>query len=170
MLKTLFILGLGMVATAAGLGSALLRNPVYAVLSLVVTMIAWSGIYFSLGSEYLGIIQIIVYAGAVLVLFLFVVMLIGLQKEDIPPLPKGLALYLPIALVTLGLSAIALNLQSIPQLLSTQVEDTPYLYNSLESLSKPLFLQYLLPFEILSVLILIGILGATLLTQKTPTS
>ncbi|MGQ9863066.1 MAG: NADH-quinone oxidoreductase subunit J [Bacteroidia bacterium] len=165
MFSLLLILALGMVASAAALASALLRNPVYAVLSLVVTMVAWSGIYFSLGSEYIGIIQVIVYAGAVLVLFLFVVMLIGLQKEDIPPLPKGSALYAPVLLVTLGLGAITLNLRHVSQLLSLE-NTTPYLYNSLEALSKPLFLQYLLPFEILSVLILIGLLGATLLTTS----
>jgi len=158
------------------LGAALagaLRDPVYAVLSLVLTMLGIAGVYFLLGAEYIGIIQVIVYAGAILVTFLFVVMLISLTKSDIPPLPRGLALWGPLGL-SLGWAALLLyGLQDVRELpLRSQVlaqEDVPqFLYGPIKPIGKALFTAYVLPFELLSFTLLVGIVGAILLVQKKP--
>ena len=165
--------GLGVLVLTGAALAAGLRDPVYAVLSLVLTMIGVAGVYFLLGAEYLGIIQVIVYAGAILVTFLFVVMLISLTRSDIPPLPRGVALWGPlgISLLWTGLLLYALlELRSLP--VRSQVlaqEDIPaFLYGTIKPMGKALFTAYVLPFELLSFTLLVGIVGAILLVQKKP--
>ncbi len=165
--------GLGMLILLGAALAGALRDPVYAVLSLVLTMLGIAGVYFLLGAEYIGIIQVIVYAGAILVTFLFVVMLISLTKSDIPPLPRGLALWGPLGL-SLGWAALLLyGLQDVRELpLRSQVlaqEDVPqFLYGPIKPIGKALFTAYVLPFELLSFTLLVGIVGAILLVQKKP--
>jgi len=168
------ILALGGLGILVLIGAALagaLRDPVYAVLSLVLTMIGVAGVYFLLGAEYMGIIQVIVYAGAILVTFLFVVMLISLTKSDISPLPRGLALWGPLG-ICLGWTIFLLyGLQGVKDLpLRTQIlhqEDAPhFLYGTIKPIGKALFTAYVLPFELLSFTLLVGIVGAILLVQK----
>jgi NADH:ubiquinone oxidoreductase subunit 6 (chain J) len=105
--------GLGVLVLVGAALAAGLRDPVYAVLSLVLTMLGVAGVYFLLGAEYLGIIQVIVYAGAILVTFLFVVMLISLTKSDIPPLPRGGALWVPLGISLLWTGLLLYALQEV---------------------------------------------------------
>jgi NADH-quinone oxidoreductase subunit J len=170
------LLALGLVGALTILGAALaigLRDPIYAVLSLVLTMLGVAGVYFLLGAEYIGIIQIIVYAGAIMVTFLFVVMLISLSPGDVTPLPRGIVLWGPLGLALGWLSVMLYGLRSVVQLpLRTQVlQEEPaqtYLYGTAKSIGKALFTAYVLPFEELSFTLLVGIVGALLLVQKRP--
>lgn len=172
---TLIVLGvLGGIAFAGGAMAITLRNPIYAVLSLVVGMLGIAGVYFLLGAEYLGAIQVIVYAGAILVTFLFVVMLVSLAPEDIPPLPRGIPLYLTLLVAGGWMGVLAYALRSVIDLPTpTQAQNTdpdlPYLYGTLPPVSKTLFTAYAFPFELLSVTLLVGLIGASLLVQKRPT-
>ncbi len=165
--------GLGILVLSGAALAGALRDPVYAVLSLVLTMLGVAGVYFLLGAEYIGIIQVIVYAGAILVTFLFVVMLISLTRSDIAPLPRGIALWGPLAL-SLGWAAFLLyGLRDVRELpLRSQVlaqEDVPhFLYGTIKPIGKALFTAYVLPFELLSFTLLVGIVGAILLVQKKP--
>ncbi len=151
-----------------------LRNPIYAVLSLVVGMLGIAGVYFLLGAEYLGAIQVIVYAGAILVTFLFVVMLVSLAPEDIPPIPRGMPLYITLLVAGGWMGVLAYALRSVvdlptPAQAQNTDSDLPYLYGTLPPVSKTLFTAYAFPFELLSVTLLIGLIGASLLVQKRPT-
>lgn len=166
--------GFGLLALAGGGLVVSLRDPVYAVLSLILTMLSLAGVYFLLEAQYVGIIQIIVYAGAILVTFLFVVMLISLSRADITPLPRGLGLYGPL-LVSLGwFGLLAYGLRSVltvpsrPEVLTGTGEAAGYLYGTVAPVGKALFTAYFLPFELLSFTLLVGIVGAMLLVQKKP--
>ncbi|MCS6895259.1 MAG: NADH-quinone oxidoreductase subunit J [Bacteroidia bacterium] len=167
------LIALGIFGIAALVGGALavvLRDPIYAVLSLVKTMIGLAAVYFILGAEYIGAIQVIVYAGAILVTFLFVVMLVNLSPQDIPPLPRGLNLYGPIALSVMWMLTLSLALRSILDLPNPEeVHHMPtdqYLFGTLPPIGKALFTAYAFPFELLSITLIVGLIGASLLVQK----
>ncbi|MCS7163179.1 MAG: NADH-quinone oxidoreductase subunit J [Bacteroidia bacterium] len=167
-------IGLGGMLALAGAALAIaLRDPIYAVLALVKSMLGLALVYFGLGADYFGAIQIIVYAGAILVLFLFVVMLVNLTPSDIPPLPRGLPLYGAIFLALLWMGLLSWGLRAFGRALPPRAAEAvgvPYLYQNLKAIGKVLLTAYALPFEVLSLTLLVGLIGATLLTQKRPKS
>ncbi|MEN3040869.1 MAG: NADH-quinone oxidoreductase subunit J [Bacteroidia bacterium] len=168
---TLVALGVfGAIALLGGALAVILRDPVYAVLSLVKTMIGLAAVYFILGAEYIGAIQVIVYAGAILVTFLFVVMLVNLSPQDIPPLPRGLSLYGSVFLSVAWMFILSLALRSVLELPDpAEVSSMPtneYLFGTLPPIGKALFTAYAFPFELLSITLIVGIVGASLLVQK----
>ncbi|MCS7296757.1 MAG: NADH-quinone oxidoreductase subunit J [Bacteroidia bacterium] len=168
---TLVALGIfALVALVGGSLAVMLRDPIYAVLSLVKAMLGLAGIYFILGAEYIGAIQIIVYAGAVLVTFLFVVMLVNLMPADIPPLPRGLNLYGAIALAAAWMLVLTQALTAILDLPDPAeargASPDQYLFGTLPSIGKVLFTAYAFPFELLSITLIVGLIGASVLVQK----
>ncbi len=171
----LTLLGLavgGLLALVGGALAVTLRDPIYALLGLIQAMIGLAAVYFTLGAEYIGAVQIIVYAGAILVTFLFVVMLINLTAAEVSPLPRGLPLLGALLLsggwmVTLSLLLRSiLDLPSSHQVVEPEAGEVPYLYGTLPPVGKALFTAYAFPFELLSVMLLVGLVGAALLAKK----
>jgi NADH-quinone oxidoreductase subunit J len=159
------ILAVAAVASAAGL--LLSRNTVYAALYLVLNFACVAVFYLILGAPLIALAQVTVYAGAIMVLFLFVIMLLGAEK-----LPKGIVmpwqrpLALVLAAVMLGEAGFLLfkRLQ-----LSVHIANPEASLNTTEavqSLGMALFQQYLLPFEVTSVLLLAAMVGVIVLTKK----
>jgi NADH-quinone oxidoreductase subunit J len=160
-----FLLALTAIATAVGL--LVSRSAVYAALYLVLNFACVAVFYLLLGAPFISLAQVTVYAGAIMVLFLFVTMLLGAEK-----LPRGdvLPWQRPLAI---GLAAILLleaGYLLIRRLGSTAVFADPgwelNTTESLRALSQMLFSQYLLPFEITSVLLLVAMVGAIVLTKE----
>ena len=142
------------------------KSPVYSILSLIVTFFAISGHYILLNAQFLAIVNIIVYAGAIMVLFLFVVMLMNLNSDSEPPQKNKYLLYggtiagsglLLVLVAALKQSSTAGN-----QLVQMKYGDVGLINN----LGKALFTQYVFPFEITSVLFLSAIIGAVILSKK----
>ena len=147
---------------AGAINLLLQSHPINSALSLIVVMSSLAVLYLLLGAEFLAAAQIIVYAGAIMVLFIFVVMLLNAGREDrtmgsraarIVGLPAVVALLAVLA--SLILRAQGLGAAAISQGLTTT-----------EDLSRVLFHELLLPFEVTSVLILIAILGAVALARQ----
>jgi NADH-quinone oxidoreductase subunit J len=147
---------------AGAINLLLQSHPINSALSLIVVMTSLAVLYLLLGAEFLAAAQVIVYAGAIMVLFIFVVMLLNAGREDrtvgsraarAVGLPAVAALLAVLA--TLILRAQGLGTAAISQGLTTT-----------EELSRVLFHELLLPFEVTSVLILIAILGAVALARK----
>lgn len=140
------------------------RNPVYSVLLLIGSFVALAGLYVQLDSPFLAVIQLIVYAGAIMVLFLFVIMLLNAGAEASP----GRSWMAPLV----GLPALAAFLALIAYLIQRSLPDTPHVRFGEFQLGGPraigevLFTKYVLPFEATSVLILIAIIGAVVLAKK----
>jgi NADH-quinone oxidoreductase subunit J len=156
-----FFLLFAAVAIGSGLMVIMARNPIHSALSLIVSLVQVAAIFVLLGSPFLAAIQIFVYVGAVMVLFLFVIMMLDVRKEARTRfLEKGIAPAL-VVLVLLGGEMIALLLgsQRFPVLSAGAA-------GSLEELSKTLFTDYLLPFEVASVILLVALVGAILLARK----
>jgi len=144
------------------------RNPVTSAMFLVLTIISMAGLFVLLHAFFLAAVQIIVYAGAVMVLFLFVIMLLDLKEEQRRKIKFfGLAgglvsvgAILTIFIKSLGFGAF--------QYFPNPVKDTavPKLEGETYALGKLLFTQYTLPFEIVSVLLLVAMIGVILLSKK----
>ena len=140
------------------------RNPLYAILSLIVTFFSIAAMYVLLNAQFLGIVQVIVYAGAIMVLLLFTLMLMNLDKEDETSKP----LFAKLAAV---FSAGILGLVLIAALRKAQPENIEYVnsgvdYQSIKVLGKVLLNEYQVPFEFASVLLLVSMIGAVLISKK----
>jgi NADH-quinone oxidoreductase subunit J len=151
-------------ALLAGVLVIVKKNPVICALFLVLAMLCLAVIYLLLGAEFIAAIHIIVYAGAIMVLFLFVIMLLNLDKEPRATV-KGRFYKISAALlavILLGLVAGAVGLHSLPErgtAVASNVGNT-------QAIARLLFGRYLLPFEITSVILLVAIIGAVVLVKK----
>ncbi|MGA2686082.1 MAG: NADH-quinone oxidoreductase subunit J [Verrucomicrobiota bacterium] len=138
------------------------RNPVTSAMFLVLTIISMAGLFVLLHAFFLAAVQIIVYAGAVIVLFLFVIMLLDLKEEQ----RRKIKLFGAVAgLVSVGV----IMTISLKALRATQLGanlPTPQIEGSTDALGKLLFTQYVLPFEVVSILLLVAMVGVILLSKK----
>src|ERR1041384_2312313 len=160
--------GLFYFLSALAISSAIMvvisRNPVHSVLWLIVTFFAISGHYILLNAQFLGIVNLIVYAGAIMVLFLFVIMLMNLNAETEPQKNK----WLKLAGVVAGG---CLLLVLIAALKNAEVKGMAGQLNTgniglKENLGQALFTDYVVPFEISSVLFLSAMVGAVVIGKK----
>ncbi len=140
------------------------KNPIYSVLYLIVTFFAISGHYILLNAQFLAIVNIIVYAGAIMVLFLFVIMLMNLNKDIEPRKNKWLKLAGTIAGGSLLLVLTAVLRDTELKIKTTQLVQGDI--GLIDNLGKVLFKEYVLPFEISSILFLSAIIGAVVLGKK----
>ncbi|MFN2504581.1 MAG: NADH-quinone oxidoreductase subunit J [Acidimicrobiales bacterium] len=160
-------------ATLAGaLGVVLSKNPVHAALMLVMTLFAVAVLFVAQEAHFLAAVQIIVYAGAIVVLFLFVIMLLGVDRsEDLRREP--LAGQRPVAFVTATVVLLEVLLLARTEWVTGAPSSTGQASgpgSNIEKLANVLFTRYLLAFEVTSVLLVIAVVGAVVLARRTPTS
>ncbi len=153
---------LSAIAVSCALGVILSRNPVNSVLFLILTFFAISGHYVLMNAQFLAIVNIIVYAGAIMVLFLFVIMLMNLNADVEPQ--KGQLVQL--AGVISGGILFLVVLASIKTAKAEIIEKTSTDIGLISNLGKVLFKEYVLPFEISSVLFLSAMIGAIVIGKK----
>ncbi len=151
------------IAVACAINLVVQKHPITSALSLVGVMGALAVIYLLLGAEFIAAAQMIVYAGAIMVLFVFVIMLLNAGEEKKPARPSWFAklLGIPLTIAVLGLLSFFVQHGS-PQSSVTFGEYT----GTAKDVGRALFTTYLLPFEITSELILVAILGAVVLARK----
>jgi NADH-quinone oxidoreductase subunit J len=161
----ILFLAFGAVCVAGSINLLAQKHPINSALSLIAVMAALAGEYLLLGAEFVAAVQVIVYAGAIMVLFVFTIMLLNAGEEDrskgsrlstligIPGMLTGSTLVAWVLLRHSGTGSVAAGaLQGDPK-----------------TIGQLLFHEFLLPFEITSVLILIAIMGAVVLASKPPT-
>jgi NADH-quinone oxidoreductase subunit J len=162
----LFII-FGILAVAGALNLLFQRHPINSALSLVVVMMSLAVLYWSLGAEFLAAAQIIVYSGAVMVLFVFVIMLLNAGREErttgsrtayLVGIPGALAIFSLLSFVFLSDTA-RLGTAAIGGSLERGADNVA-------QISELLFTRLLLPFEVTSIIILVAILGAVVLARK----
>ena len=155
---------LALVAVASALGMLFSKNAIYAAIFLVLNFATVAVFFLTLGGSFIAVSQVAVYAGAIMVLFLFVIMLLGAEKLGRTGTLKW---QMPLALV-LGLVLIV----EAAYVLFTQVGQVsdlatlPEGFGSPASIGELLFSQYLLPFEVTSILLLVAMVGAIILTRQ----
>lgn len=156
---------LSVLALVSALMVLLSKNPVHSVLWLIAVFFAISGHYILLNAQFLAIVNLIVYAGAIMVLFLFVIMLMNLNKESEPP--KNVWMKLA-GVLAAGwfLGFISYVISQEPQLHNKTAQLTDGSIGLIENLGKLLFTDYVVPFEISSVLFLSAMVGAVVIGKK----
>lgn len=167
MLESAFFWLFGGLATAAGLGVILSRNTMHSVMWLILCFFNASGLFFLLDAEFLGIILILIYVGAVMVLFMFVVMMLEVNQVV---KREGWLQYLPIG----GMIALILFIELIAastsglfgsEQMSTMAHMGAEVSNTVE-IGKQLYTKYLLAFEIAAIILLVALIGAIVLTLR----
>lgn len=141
------------------------RNPIYSAVSLVITLFSLAGIFLLLEAYFLAVVQIIIYAGAIMVLFLFVIMLLNPGKEAkflSPTNPRILIItLLSIAFIGMIFTLVSGTANYIGEAASSAGD-----LGTTRNIGLTLFTKYLLPFEIASLLLLVSLVGAVLMTKR----
>lgn len=166
MLGPLLFFLFAVLAIAGALGMLIARNPVASALWMVLNLFSIACLYLTLNAQFIAIIQVLVYAGAIMVLFLFVIMLLNLG--DVPRLPafdwrKGVAFLLGVAVLAQILYVVSLSLNVVPTT-TTPVEAA--VNGSAEAVGLALFTDYAFSLQIIAVLLLGATIGAVLLAKK----
>jgi NADH-quinone oxidoreductase subunit J len=151
------------VTVLAALNMVLQRTPVYSALSLIVVLCSLAVVYLLLGAEFMAVIQVIVYAGAIMVLFVFVIMLLNAGRET-PSHRSRLAKWLGAPLI--GAFLLEMLMVIWDQFPPTPAASPAPLDGSPVAIGHLLFRNYVLPFEVTSLLILVAVLGAVVLAKK----
>lgn len=157
---------LGALSVASALGLLLSQNAIYAALFLVLNFIIGAVIFLVLNAPFLAVVQISVYAGAIMVLFVFVIMLLGAERLAPTENPPGLNYQRPLA-VTLGVALLLLSAYVLFVRPGTSVVTTQPVDTSPQAVGIQLFTTYAFPFEVVSLLLLAAMIGAVVLTRKT---
>lgn len=155
---------LGFLAVLAGVSVIISRKPIISALFLVFTMLCLAGLYAQLNAHLIAVLQVMVYAGVIMALVLFVIMLLNLREK------RGVASKHRVILQIAGIALLATLLISVVGLLNIKLisaakEATPD-FGTVRAIGEILFTEYLLPFEIASVLLLSAIVGAVILSKK----
>lgn len=158
---------LSLVAISAALGMLFSRNAVYSALFLVLNFVTVAVFYLLLGAPFIAMTQVTVYAGAIMVLFLFVIMLLGaenLPPSDALPWQKPLAALLSAILAVEAIYLLFMNART--NMAIAAPEASVNTMENLREMAMTLFNQFLLPFEVTSILLLVAMVGAIVLTKQ----
>jgi NADH-quinone oxidoreductase subunit J len=162
------------IAIGGAIGVVLGRNPVSSLVFMVVTLAAGAGVYVLLEAHFLAAVQVIVYAGAIMVLFLFVIMLLNLGHDYQADLRGGLWALLAFATsgAIAGLLAPTFRgaepAQGVTELAGAAAIDQALAdYGAVGAIARPLFTDYVVPFEITGILLLVAVVGAVALAKRT---
>ncbi|MCX7997585.1 MAG: NADH-quinone oxidoreductase subunit J [Leptospiraceae bacterium] len=182
--QTIFFLVFSFIILAASLTVVLHKNPVVSAASLVLAFFGLAGIYATMNAVFIATMQVLVYAGAIMVLVIFVVMLLSLREEThleiwSKPIKQS---FIVLTVIVLGLVLVATMSFSpdTPKVMSPNVSNNPYVYKlgnspdgnvvtttgNTATVGAATFLDYLLPFELVSVLLLAAVVGAVVIAKR----
>ncbi|MGQ9458069.1 MAG: NADH-quinone oxidoreductase subunit J [Anaerolineae bacterium] len=161
-----FFIIFGALAVAGAVVVIVARNPIYSALGLLLNFCMLGALYILLGAPFLGLVQVIVYAGAVMVLFLFALMLVGERRGGPARVSAAAVLGVVLALVLLAEVGYGVATQVVGGAKGSVTLEMLARVGNVQALGEVLFTEYLLPFELASVLLLVGILGAVYLARR----
>ena len=153
-------------AVGGGVGTVTSRNPIASLMFLVLSFFSLAALYVILGAHFIAAIQVIVYAGAIMVLFLFVIMLLNLGHDYRSDLRQGGWIVAAFGMAGLIGYGIAQAFRGTPGSLARVAEPPAPEANAVGAIAYPLFERYVVPFEMVGVLLLVAIVGAVLLAKR----
>ncbi|MCF6191164.1 MAG: NADH-quinone oxidoreductase subunit J [Cocleimonas sp.] len=140
------------------------RNPIYSALFLILAFFSSAAIWILLEAEFLGVVLVLVYVGAVMVLFLFVIMMLDIQIDT---LKEGFIRYLPVGILVAVAVATEMILVMRSDAFKVDIPDAaPLSVNNTEALGEVLYTEYVFPFEVASVILVVAIIAAIVLTLR----
>lgn len=162
-MEAVFFYVFAFLAVAGGILMVSFRNPLSGAFSLVLSLVALAGLFAMLVAEFIFILQILVYAGAIMVLVIFTIMLLNLNKEElreapVSPVRAGIIIVACVA----GAAGFIRVFSQIPRQGPQLADD----FGSIEGVGRLMLGSYLYPFEVISVLLLVAIVGVVLLAKK----
>lgn len=164
-LNFLFFAVLAVLAVASAIATIGSKNPVASALALVFHFFMLAGLYLTLNAQFLAVIQILVYAGAIMVLVVFVIMLLNLRKEE--DLKEKLNFRKWVGLALVGAFAVQLAAVLLVNYSGSQILPASSMTNgTAQAIGKELFTNYLFPFEAISLLLLAAIIGSVVLAKR----
>jgi NADH-quinone oxidoreductase subunit J len=158
----LFFIVIGAVCLASALGVITSRTPIHSALYLLVNFVSLAVMYVTLEAQFLAVAQVIIYAGGIVILILFVIMLIGSENIETRALHRS---WTPYAGILLGVALIASMIYSFVETPNASSAVSTINGGAPESVGMLFFTQYILPFEMTAVLLLVALLGALLLAR-----
>jgi NADH-quinone oxidoreductase subunit J len=166
----ILFLGFAALAVVAAFNVILQRNPIYSAIGLIIVLCSLAALFLLLSAQFIAAMQIIVYAGAIMVLFVFVIMLLNVREEetriDKQKYLKWLAAPLFLALLA-EVMAVVRYVNLTPQPLASATNSNPQgVLGTVENIAQGMFTNYVIPFEAASVLILMAIVGSMLLARR----
>jgi NADH-quinone oxidoreductase subunit J len=167
MTDLILFLVLAFIAVAAAIGMLVSQNAVYSALFLVINFATVAVFYLLLGAPFIAMAQITVYAGAIMVLFLFVIMLLGAEKlapGKVLPYQRPMAIGLAVVLVAETVYLLLARARATAAIVAPT--DATNTIEEIRNLGMELFSDYLLPFEVTSILLLVAMVGAIVLTKR----
>ncbi len=157
-------LALSFFAIAGGVTMLFHNNPIYCALGLLISILSVAGLFALLSATFMFMVQIIVYAGAIMTIILFLLMFLNIKEEDLPPEPKkniliamGVIFMIPINL---------LILEAVGRLPDSDMSIVEEGFGGIKELGMKLYNDWLLPFELISILLLVALIGAVVLAKK----
>jgi NADH-quinone oxidoreductase subunit J len=165
MIEQIVFLILAAVAIGGALSVVLQRSPLYSALSLIVTFAAFSGHYIMLKAQFIAAIQIIVYAGAIIVLFMFVIMLLNVRSEESRIDRNQLVRWIAAPFAVAFLAVLLYAVRGVDTVGGFDTQRSVAV-GTVEAIGNGLFTEYLLPFEATSVLIIMAIVGSMVLARR----
>ena len=164
-METVVFFVLATAAVVSALLLVLFRNPVYSALALVTTLFCIAGLFVLLQAHFLAAVQVIVYAGAIMVLFLFVIMLLNLGASESLEVVTGRYRGFVVILLSTMLFAF-LGLTSLRQVGGAPVENEALATNNISYVGKLLYTDFLFPFEVVSMILLVALVGVVVLVKR----
>ncbi len=164
MFAELLFFGFAVLSVLGAIGLVIFRHPMNGAMSLVVTLISLAGLYALLSAKLIFAIQLIVYAGAIMSLILFIIMFLNIQEKDLPEEKWRLA-YLAGGIVVIA-PICAFLMKVVKSLPGSDAEILGNGFGGVKEVGLVLFRDWLLPFEIVSILLLVALVGAVVLAGK----
>lgn len=160
----LIFIALAFLAISGAIAMIVYANPMYSALGVLISMLAVAGMFALLNATFLFLVQIIVYAGAIMTLILFILMFLNIKEEDLPKEPKKFKLIALGAIIMIPLNVLILKAVSKlpPKDLTISSSD----FGEIKPIGMHLYNNWLLAFELISILLLVALIGAVVLAKK----
>ena len=163
MIDVIFI-ALAFLAISGAIAMIVYANPMYSALGVLISMLAVAGMFALLNATFLFLVQIIVYAGAIMTLILFILMFLNIKEEDLPKEPKKFKLIALGAVIMIPLNV--LILKAVSKLPAKDFSISSSDFGDIKPIGMQLYNNWLLAFELISILLLVALIGSVVLAKK----
>ncbi len=160
----LIFIALSFLAISGAIAMLVYKNPMYSALGILITMLSIAGMFALLNATFLFLVQLIVYAGAIMTLMLFILMFLNIKEEDLPQEPNKYKLIILGAFIMIPLNL--LILKAVAKLPSKDLNISETTFGDIKPLGFELYNNWIIAFELISILLLVALIGSVVLAKR----